>query len=102
MPTRHTQKQTLYSHRNLAGCVLTRKNQTFGTPVSVYHAEQAEVDAPGSKYITVCETHGTFQGATSLKQAVRNMTEPDGWCDCCAEQMSYQVITHANTERSKK
>lgn len=58
MPTSRAQEQTLYSHRDLAGCVLTHKNRIFGTSVRV--------------------------------------------CDGCSEQMSYQVITHVNTERSKK
>lgn len=72
-----------YGHNGLAGCVTQRRTRK-GILVGLYHAEQAEIDSdPESKWVTVCEGHGTMLTHPTLALARDWLAHPEEWCEEC-------------------
>jgi hypothetical protein len=72
-----------YGVNGLAGCVTQRKTRK-GIFVGLYHAEQAELDIdPESRWVTVCEEHGSILAHPSLRLAHEWLPRPEEWCEDC-------------------
>ena len=77
-------KDREYSLNGYLGLVHQRKNPDTGTTVSVYHSEQAGMDASwGTKYHAVCEDHGALMGETSIARAKSAAMDSGAWCPDC-------------------
>lgn len=67
-----------------AGYVASLRNPLSGGWCVIYRAVEAELDASGGPWVTVCEAHGTLVNDTSLTRARGSMKSPD-FCEACQE-----------------
>lgn len=70
-----------YNFKGLAGCVTQRRTRREGLLVSLYHSEQAGLDA--DKWATVCEDHGGIVGHPTRTIADDFLSHPEEWCPTC-------------------
>jgi hypothetical protein len=70
-----------YSLLGIAGLVARSNNRSTGLPMSLYAAEQAELDSE-DPWMVVCETHGTMVSASTQAMAKESMAYPT-WCEEC-------------------
>lgn len=76
-----------YNKHGLAGCVDRKLIRATGAPMSIYVADQAELEHdPDYPWAVVCETHGTILRAETLRLARAHMSRPE-WCDECQPQL---------------
>ncbi len=73
------------SHAGLLGCVQQRKTRQ-GATVSVYRADQADLDDTAGSWATVCETHGSILNHEALAVARRFAVVPNERCVDCQER----------------
>jgi len=71
-----------YSLHGIAGLVARSKNRSTGNMMSLYNAEQAEMDSE-EPWLAVCEAHGTMVSAHTRALARESMTYPV-WCSGCS------------------
>lgn len=71
-----------YHLHGVAGLVLQSKNRSTGNLMSLYHAEQADMDSD-EPWIAVCEEHGTMVSARTQSLGRESMTYP-AWCGACS------------------
>lgn len=58
-----------------------------GKPSSVWNAADIGIDAGKKKYIASCDKHGTFVGASSIKDAIRVANNTHNFCDECSDEL---------------
>ncbi len=71
-----------YNLHNVAGLVERKRNRTTGRPMSLYAAEQAELDTE-DPWMVVCEDHSTMVSAPTKALAHESMAYPV-WCEACS------------------
>lgn len=74
-----------HNSHGLAGCVQRRRSRQTGTLVSIYHAEQADLDPESGPWITVCEVHANLCNHGTWRLARAHAAAPCGWCEDCEE-----------------
>lgn len=75
-----------YSLGGFAGKIYQTINPHTGTPVSVYHSEQAGMDSSdGAKYHAVCEEHSMTMPQRSIAGAKSAAIDSPSWCDDCRD-----------------
>ena len=68
--------------KGIGGLVESKKRRASGTVVSVYNAEEADLDTEGGPFATVCEDHGSVCNHATLTLARRHAVVPE-WCEDC-------------------
>jgi len=78
--------------RQNAGYRYHRTNPLTGEPVAVYlaAAQRLEWDKE-SKWIAVCESHGSLVATSTLALAKSASKEPEEWCDECRDASEYRA-----------
>jgi len=76
-----------YSLFGIAGLAERRNNRTTGLPMSLYAAEQAELDTE-DPWMVVCEDHSTMVSAPTMALAKQSMAYPT-WCEACSGNGEY-------------
>lgn len=71
-----------YALHGVAGLVERKRNRSTGRVMSLYAAEQAELDA-ADPWVAVCEDHNAMVSAPTLKLARESMAYPT-WCEECS------------------
>ncbi len=72
-----------YNLHNVAGLVERKRNRSTGRPMSLYAAEQAELDTE-DPWMVVCEDHSTMVSAPTMALAKQSMAYPT-WCEQCGD-----------------
>lgn len=75
-----------YAFNGLAGCVVQQRSRATKLLVSLYRADQAQMDATAGLWATVCEEHGSILNHSTLGLARSHLSDPRGWCATCAPQ----------------
>lgn len=89
-----------YAFNNLAGCVVQRRSRRTGTLVSLYAAEQADLDPAGGPWATVCEDHGAIANHATLDLARAHLPAVE-WCEACQERLRARQ-RHADSAAAEK
>lgn len=69
-------------YNDCAGYVASRHNDINGGWVVIYRAAEQGIDVGENTYATVCETHGTICGTTSIPKARPFLKIPE-FCEQC-------------------
>lgn len=69
--------------RDNAGARMSRVCRATRTTVTLYNAEEANLDTEDGKWATVCEDHGSIASHRSFKTAVSWLPSPHDWCEEC-------------------
>ena len=69
---------------DLAGLIESKRRRATGTVVSIYRAEEADLDPEGGPYVTVCEDHGTICNHETLTLARQHAPYAE-WCENCQD-----------------
>lgn len=72
-----------YNLQGIAGLVVRSRNRSTGNVMSLYSAEQAEMDSE-DPWLAVCEEHGAMVSAPTQALARESMTYPL-WCEGCSD-----------------
>lgn len=89
----------IYRVNGRAGCVKHGVSRATGQPVSIYHAEQAGIDA-SDPWVTVCETHGTMASHRSLRLAEKHLPT-GGWCAACMQAPAPEPVPAKDVQRRR-
>lgn len=72
------------------GYIASRRNEINGGWVVIYVAAEQGIDAGTDKYATVCWTHSTICGTSSISKARPFLKYPE-FCEQCMEEDNKQA-----------